>query len=98
MIGGGIKDAALSYELQKLGLAVLMLEEYTTPENATHYSAGVAVCAGLLSRQLLQSSGIDKQVYFIYAEIIEPISTDIQLRTLVMPAPLPKNAHSAPSF
>ncbi|MCG6138044.1 MAG: FAD-binding oxidoreductase [Nostoc sp. LLA-1] len=55
---------------------------------ATYHAANVVICAGGLSRQLLQSSGIFMKVYFTHAEIIETLPTDIKLRTLVMPANL----------
>ncbi len=53
----------------------------------TTYSSGkVVVCAGGLTRQLLQASGISIPLYFTHAEIIETPPVDIRLRTLVMPA------------
>ncbi|WP_414542050.1 NAD(P)/FAD-dependent oxidoreductase [Nostoc sp. CCY0012] len=55
---------------------------------ATYHAANTVICAGGLSRQLLQSSGIFMKVYFTHAEIIETLPTDIQLHTLVMPANL----------
>ncbi|WP_341526784.1 FAD-binding oxidoreductase [Nostoc sp. UHCC 0302] len=53
---------------------------------ANYHSAKVAICAGGLSRQLLQSSGVPIRLYFTHAEIIETPPVDIKLRTLVMPA------------
>ena len=38
VVGGGITGAALSYELAKKGFAVLLLEKYSTLNNATRYS------------------------------------------------------------
>ena len=40
VVGGGITGAALSYELTKKGFAVLLLEKYSTFNNATRYSYG----------------------------------------------------------
>ncbi|MBD2247575.1 FAD-binding oxidoreductase [Nostoc sp. FACHB-888] len=40
VVGGGIAGAALAYELVKTGFAVLLLEQYETPQNATRYSYG----------------------------------------------------------
>jgi glycine/D-amino acid oxidase-like deaminating enzyme len=55
----------------------------------TYYSENTVVCAGGLSRQLLQSSNIPIKIYFTHAEMIEtPPVTDVQLRTIVMPANL----------
>ena len=40
VIGGGITGAALSYELRKKGLSVLLLEQNAIANNATRYSYG----------------------------------------------------------
>lgn len=40
VVGGGITGAALSYELAKKGVAVLLLEKYSTLQGATRYSYG----------------------------------------------------------
>jgi glycine/D-amino acid oxidase-like deaminating enzyme len=58
----------------------------TTTE--TFYSANTVICAGGLSRALLQSAGISMRLYFTHAEIVETSPVDLQLRTLVMPAQL----------
>lgn len=55
---------------------------------ATYHAANVVICAGGLSRKLLKASGISMKVYFTHAEIIKTLPTDMQLRTLVMPANL----------
>lgn len=63
VVGNGIAGAALSYELQKVGLSVLVLEQSETPQNATRYSyGGIAYWSGStdLMRQLCQE-GIDLQ-------------------------------------
>lgn len=46
----------------------------------------VVVCAGGISRSLLQSLGVAIPLYFTHAECLETPSLDIKLRTLVMPA------------
>jgi len=56
-----------------------------TPKN--NYSAGeTIVCAGGLTRSLLQKSGITAPVYFTHAQVIKIPPTEIKLNTLVMPA------------
>ena len=52
----------------------------------TYHAANTVICAGGLSRTLLQAAGIRVQRYFTHAEIIETPPVDLQLRTLVMPA------------
>ncbi|MGK7931163.1 MAG: NAD(P)/FAD-dependent oxidoreductase [Microcystaceae cyanobacterium] len=57
VIGGGITGSALSYELAKLGLRVLLLEKDINPHNATYFSyGGIFPWAGTdeVSRQLAQ--------------------------------------------
>lgn len=57
VLGNGIAGAALSYELQKVGFSVLLLDRSATPENATRYSyGGIAYWSGTtdLMRQLCQ--------------------------------------------
>jgi glycine/D-amino acid oxidase-like deaminating enzyme len=46
----------------------------------------IAICAGALTRQLLQQLEINLPQYFSYAESIETDPTDVKLRTIVMPA------------
>lgn len=53
------------------------------------YQAGsTVICAGGISRYLLQKSGISIPLYFSHAEMIETAPVDIKLNTLVMPANL----------
>ena len=52
----------------------------------TLHAANIAICAGGITRQLLQKSGIWVKQYFTHAEIIETPPTDLKLSTLVMPA------------
>ncbi|AKG20047.1 NAD(P)/FAD-dependent oxidoreductase [Calothrix sp. 336/3] len=54
----------------------------------SYSSANIAICAGGLSRQLLQASGISLNLYFTHAEILQTPPVDIRLSTLVMPANL----------
>jgi glycine/D-amino acid oxidase-like deaminating enzyme len=54
----------------------------------TYEAENIAVCAGGISRQLLKTSGIETQVYFTHAEIIEIQPVDLKMNTLVMPASL----------
>jgi len=62
VIGGGITGAALSYELAKVGLSVLLVEQYASPQNATRYSyGGIAYWSGTnaLTRRLC-AEGINR--------------------------------------
>lgn len=57
VIGNGLAGAALSYELAKVGFAVLLLEQAATPLGATRFSyGGIAYWSGTteLTRQLCQ--------------------------------------------
>ncbi len=54
--------------------------------NQTYHAANTVICAGGLSRALLQAAGIPIRLYFSHAEMIEIPPVDIQLRTVVMPA------------
>ncbi|MGF1673563.1 MAG: FAD-dependent oxidoreductase, partial [Rivularia sp. (in: cyanobacteria)] len=79
IIGAGIAGAALSYELVTKGFSVLLLEQHTTPENATRYSyGGLAFWSGTnsLTRQLCNES---KK---LYQTLSQELNTDIQFREL----------------
>lgn len=54
----------------------------------TYHSANIIICAGGISRQLLKSAGIPIHLYFTHAEMIAIPPTDVQLRSLIMPANL----------
>ncbi|NEQ46321.1 MAG: FAD-binding oxidoreductase [Leptolyngbya sp. SIOISBB] len=59
VVGNGLTGAALSYELARQGVSVLLLEKSVTPESATRYSyAGVPHWSGSspLLRQLFRES------------------------------------------
>ena len=63
------------------------IEGVETPTQ--NYAAkNTVVCAGGLSRSLLQAAGIENQLYFNHAQLIRTGPVDIQLRTLIMPASL----------
>jgi glycine/D-amino acid oxidase-like deaminating enzyme len=49
-------------------------------------SRQVVVCAGAMSRALLKASGIAAKIYFTHAEAIDTKTTDLELRSMVMPA------------
>ncbi|MBW4696189.1 MAG: FAD-binding oxidoreductase [Lyngbya sp. HA4199-MV5] len=55
-------------------------------QDASYYSANVAICAGALSRSLLKAAGIPVRLYFTHAELIETPPVEVTLRSLVMPA------------
>jgi glycine/D-amino acid oxidase-like deaminating enzyme len=48
----------------------------------------IVICAGGITRQLLNKSGISVQQYFTHAEILETAPVDVKLSTLIMPARL----------
>ena len=52
----------------------------------SYYAANTVVCAGGLTRSLLQGIGISIPNYFTHAQVIKTSPVDIRLRTLVMPA------------
>jgi glycine/D-amino acid oxidase-like deaminating enzyme len=56
-----------------------------TPKN-DYYAAETILCAGGLTRSLLQKSGINVPIYFTHAQVIKIPPTEIKLNTLVMPA------------
>lgn len=61
----------------------------TVLPHTTLHAAHVAVCAGGISRSLLQQQGISVRLYFTHAELIEiPPRDGIHLSTLVMPSRL----------
>ncbi|BBD65552.1 hypothetical protein NIES4072_07730 [Nostoc commune NIES-4072] len=79
VVGGGIAGAALAYELVKTGFAVLLLEQYETPQNATRYSyGGLAYWSGTtpITRQLCEEAIIR---YYILSQELD---ADIEFREL----------------
>ncbi|MEH2117324.1 NAD(P)/FAD-dependent oxidoreductase [Nostoc sp.] len=79
VVGGGIAGAALAYELVKTGFAVLLLEQYQTPQNATRYSyGGLAYWSGntRLTRQLCEDA------IARYHILSQELDADIEFREL----------------
>lgn len=52
----------------------------------SYYADNIVVCAGGLSRSLLQQSNIEVQNYFTHAQMIITPPVDLELGTVVMPA------------
>ncbi|HEY9847501.1 MAG TPA: FAD-binding oxidoreductase [Candidatus Caenarcaniphilales bacterium] len=79
VIGGGITGAALSYELARQGLQVLLLEQHATLQGATRFSyGGLAYWAGTtaMTRQLCQE-GIER-----HRTLSAELDADTQFREL----------------
>ncbi|MEM7714652.1 MAG: FAD-binding oxidoreductase [Cyanobacteria bacterium P01_A01_bin.68] len=90
VIGAGIAGAAVSYELVTKGFSVLLLEQDTTPRNATRYSyGGLAFWSETtdLTRQLCEES---KKLYH---NLSEELNGDIQLRELDLLLTIPHNSN-----
>lgn len=86
VVGGGIAGAALAYELVKTGFAVLLLEQYEAPQNATRYSyGGLAYWSGttpltrLLCEEAMSTTGY---AYARYHILSQELDADIQFREL----------------
>jgi glycine/D-amino acid oxidase-like deaminating enzyme len=56
-----------------------------TPQQ-TYTAAHTVVCAGGLSRSLLNASGVRTPIYFTHAELIETPPVALNLRAMIMPA------------
>ncbi|GAB4555074.1 MAG: hypothetical protein Tsb0014_47750 [Pleurocapsa sp.] len=56
-----------------------------TTENI-YYAVSTVICAGGLTRSLLQTAGITVDNYFTHSQVIATPPVDIQLSTIVMPA------------
>lgn len=54
--------------------------------NNSYYAENTIVCAGGLSRSLLQQVGIEVNNYFTHAQLIMTPPVDLELSTVVMPA------------
>ena len=52
----------------------------------TYHSAHTVVCAGGLTRSLLQEMGIPTKTYFTHALLLKTPPVDLELKTIVMPA------------
>lgn len=55
-------------------------------EHNNYHSANTIVCAGGLSRSLLQQTGINVSNYFTHSQLIVTPPLDLELGTIVMPA------------
>ncbi len=64
-------------------------------EKDIYYSANTVVCAGGLSRSLLQTAGIKTNNYFTHAQVIIAPPIDFELSTIIMPAILQRFALEA---
>lgn len=63
------------------------IEGIKTNKNS-FYGKNVVICAGGLTRKLLQENGVQIPIFFTHAQLIKTVPTDIKLRTLVMSANL----------
>lgn len=79
---GGIIESQPVLKLVQKGNHIYGVE---TP-NTIYYADKTIVCAGGLSRSLLQTAGIKASLYFTHAQLIAIPPQNIKLRTLVMPA------------
>jgi glycine/D-amino acid oxidase-like deaminating enzyme len=82
-LGGTIKIAPV-VSILKTGDCI---KGVVTPDE-TLTAAHVVICAGGLSRALLQANGIPVRCYFTHAEIVETPPLDLHLKTCVSPANL----------
>lgn len=80
--GGGELQITQVVELLQRGSCI----EGVKTAHQTYHAANTVICAGGLSRALLQTAGISVPLYFSHAEMIETPPVRPQLRTLVMPA------------
>ena len=79
VVGGGITGAALSYELARQGLQVLLLEQHEVLQGASRYSyGGLAYWSGTTPMtQQLAAEGIEK-----HRSLSQELEADTQLREL----------------
>ena len=88
VVGGGITGAALSYELAKQGLHILLLEQNSTPNNATEYSyGGLPSWSGTspLTRQICQE-GME-----LHHQLSEELEADTEFRELDLLLTIPRD-------
>ncbi|MEH1978172.1 MAG: FAD-binding oxidoreductase [Nostoc sp.] len=88
VVGGGITGAALAYELAKTGLSVLLLEQYSTSQNATRSSyGGLAywsgttpltrlLCEEAIARYHILAQELDADIQFRELDLLLTISAD----------------------
>ncbi|MFN6482050.1 MULTISPECIES: FAD-binding oxidoreductase [unclassified Nostoc] len=86
VVGGGITGAALAYELAKTGFSVLLLEQHSTPKNATRYSYGGLsywsgntpltrlLCEEAIARYRILSQELDADIQFRELDLLLTIS------------------------
>ena len=55
-------------------------------QHNSYQGANTVVCAGGLTRSLLQEIGIETKTYFTHAQLIRTAPVDFELNTIVMPA------------
>lgn len=84
---GGKIETALVTSLVQQGRQV---QGVVTAENI-HLAANVVICAGAMTRSLLNTNGLSTRVYFTHAEIIETDPVELQLQSLVMPAEMQRS-------
>ena len=70
-----------------LGGKIQITKVLDIPSLGVEYT-NLVICAGGITRQLLNKSNIFVQQYFTHAEILETAPVDVKLSTLVMPAVL----------
>jgi glycine/D-amino acid oxidase-like deaminating enzyme len=82
-LGGAIQPALVTGFVQQ----GQQIQGVKTPD-AEYLAANVALCAGAMIRGMLRQLGLSVPVYFTHAEVIEVAASEIQLRSLIMPAEL----------
>jgi glycine/D-amino acid oxidase-like deaminating enzyme len=75
----------LGGDRQVASVTSLSPSSVTTPSE-TYTSANIAICAGAMSRALLQQAGLATRIYYTHAEMIETPPLDMTLQAIVMPA------------
>lgn len=81
VVGNGLAGAALSYELQKAGYSVLLLEQSAQPESATRYSyGGIAYWAG--TTPLMQQ--LCREGIALHRQLSDELEADTQFRELAL--------------
>ncbi|MEB3179415.1 MAG: FAD-binding oxidoreductase [Nostocaceae cyanobacterium] len=93
IIGAGITGAALAYELRTAGFSVLLLEQHSSPPNATRYSyGGLAywsgttdltrqICAEGISRHRILAQELDADTEFRELDLLLTISANTEAKT-----------------
>ena len=74
---GGDRQVALVTDLSQSSV--------TTPSE-TYTSTNIAICAGAMSRALLQQASLATRIYYTHAEMIETPPLNMTLQAIVMPA------------